>query len=250
MKTKLNTIIKYFIICCITFSFLLTLGLGSLEYLYSSKDFPEPSFHKDIWKHRVNSIDHLEQTIQQGFKGIEIDLYFKNQKFLVTHESPTENSKLTLEDFLKTIPTDFNLWLDLKNLTKKNIKLVTDRFNELDTQFNLRPRSHIESQNGWALRELSHANIQSLFWIYPYPNTRAHYFYNLKNKFIILSSDFIGISMDHSLVNKRVLNTFENIPLFLFTLNQIEEFEKFEDLDELKVVLTDKVELLRPQARN
>ena len=56
--------------------------------------------------------------------------------------------------------------------------------------------------------------------------------------------------MDHSLVNKRVLNTFENIPLFLFTLNQIEEFEKFEDLDELKVVLTDKVELLRPQARN
>ena len=70
-----------------------------------------------------NSISSLNKAYNYGFDGVEIDLWFIDDKFYITHDQPEaeELSNLALlQDFL--IYEDFGYWLDFKNLDISNYK--------------------------------------------------------------------------------------------------------------------------------
>jgi len=209
------------------------------EIAFRLKKYKNTAFSNKIWIHQVNSYELLNKVVSDvSIEGIEIDLFYINNHFYVSHELPASNMIL-LADFLKKIPKEFNLWFDLKNLNSKNYLEVIQKYNQLDQIYNLKARSFIESQNGLLLREISLKGIQTLFWVYPYPNSRAHYFYNLKNKFIILFSDFNGVSFDYTHIDYRVDKTYEKIPKYLFTVNSKEKIKELSHNPNVKVILTD-----------
>ena len=70
-----------------------------------------------------NSISSLNKAYNYGFDGVEIDLWFIDDKFYITHDQPEakELANLALlQDFL--IYKDFGYWLDFKNLDISNYK--------------------------------------------------------------------------------------------------------------------------------
>ena len=167
-----------------------------------------------------------------------MDVIFQDDQIYVTHNMPTENTPL-FTDFIKEVPDEMKIWVDFKKLKKADIPKILDIFERINPKLKFKKRAFIESKNTQALTHLSNKGYQTLFWIYPYPNTRAHFFYNLKNKYLIVTSSFGGVSMDHEHLDQRTAQTFRNIPLYVFTINQEEKIKNILSLPNVKVVLTD-----------
>lgn len=103
--------------------FCLLIGVG-ITYRYSSKRIQYYGHYNKIWAHRVNTIKKLKSA-QNKFEGVELDLYYddaKNQLFVSHAANPLV---LNFSDYLKAIENrDLHLWLDMKNLTPKNDRLI------------------------------------------------------------------------------------------------------------------------------
>lgn len=69
-----------------------------------------------------NSIAALKKANQLNFQGVEFDLWFFNDQFVIVHDQPDQNiiNKLpNLKDFLN-LQQDKLFWLDFKNLNQQN----------------------------------------------------------------------------------------------------------------------------------
>lgn len=101
--------------------------------------------------HRCNSLGKVSQVIHSNIRSAELDLYFFTEDgvggyFEIGNDNDTM-SGLTLEELLKKMPGNTEkLWLDIKNITPKNIYAIADHLDELDSAYSLRPKAIIESQ--------------------------------------------------------------------------------------------------------
>jgi len=101
-----------------------------------------------VFPHRVNSIGKLKNIWSDGFRSFEIDARFGDNNtsyFQVGHNHGVMGMKM--EHFLSSIPYSEieRVWLDFKNLNKKNYKQAIERLEELDSKFDLKRKFIVES---------------------------------------------------------------------------------------------------------
>lgn len=77
-------------------------------------------FPNKIWAHRVNSEIKLQESII-NFKGVELDIIWKKNKFDVNHP-PSKSIGLSLAKYFSTDSKlkNIGIWLDYKNLNGDN----------------------------------------------------------------------------------------------------------------------------------
>ena len=91
-----------------------------------------------IIPHWVNSIGKLRELWYDGWRAFEIDLFYRRDKgcFIVGHDT-NYLSTMCFNTFLTHIPTTEvkKIWLDIKNLTSKNISQQLARLEKVIAQF-------------------------------------------------------------------------------------------------------------------
>ncbi|HOC42012.1 MAG TPA: sulfatase-like hydrolase/transferase [Thermoanaerobaculales bacterium] len=100
--------------------------------------------------HRVNTLGKLAQIVWDGAKGAEADVWIDESlgTIRVGHdlESLTDG---TLEELLSSpaAGTLEKLWLDLKNLTPRNVDFLQQEILDLDRRHGLKDRTIVETSN-------------------------------------------------------------------------------------------------------
>ena len=179
-----------------------------------------------------------------GFQGVEIDVYFDGEKseFIVSHDLPYKKQKNGKLLNLKAVFEKFEnlkFWLDLKNLNSSNQKKIIQRLNQLNQQFKIKGRILIESQNGRILRHLALEGYHSVFWILVNQKRKRYWLNELERRLLILMTPFAGVSMDYKQLMGPIGEMYRHLPIFTFTVNEKEDFEKWKAYQP-RVVLTDK----------
>jgi glucan phosphoethanolaminetransferase (alkaline phosphatase superfamily) len=101
-----------------------------------------------IFPHRVNSIGKLKDVWNDGFRSFEVDVEFGNNDKMVFQMGHNKGVMgVSLEDFLNRVDNSKieKIWLDFKNLTNKNYKEALKRLEYLDTKYNIKSKSIVES---------------------------------------------------------------------------------------------------------
>lgn len=112
-------------------------------------DYPDK-----IWLHRCNSMEKLLEKHDE-YPNIEVDVIFsrQNRTFDVTHD-PENSINLNLNNYFAYLKEHGGkIWLDIKNLTRYNKKVLYASLDRLLSQFRIdRKRLIIESPNWKSLK--------------------------------------------------------------------------------------------------
>ena len=107
-------------------------------------------FNNEVWIHRNNSLTQLN-TNKLLYKGLEIDLVFKDkQDILDVNHPPEKSNNINLDKYLYELGNlkQIGLWLDIKNLNENNYLRIYNRIDLLVKKHNLnKTRILIESTN-------------------------------------------------------------------------------------------------------
>lgn len=96
----------------------------------------------------VNSVGKLKQMWQDGYRGFEVDVYYKESRdcFIVGHDAATMGN-MCFVDFISHVDSRqaTKIWMDLKNLPSSNIDKIIARLKYLEKTTGLREEFIIES---------------------------------------------------------------------------------------------------------
>ncbi|MFK5982914.1 MAG: hypothetical protein QM499_08380 [Flavobacteriaceae bacterium] len=96
-------------------------------YKYSPYRVEFIGYYHKIWAHRVDSKEKLKAALL-FYDGVELDLVYKaNENVLDVNHPPKKSINLSFENYLSVIENEPYLWLDIKNLTAENSKLILSR---------------------------------------------------------------------------------------------------------------------------
>ena len=205
----------------------------------------------EIWSHRGVHLEIQENTPEavnlandQGFKGVEIDVFFDEEKsFVVSHDWPYklyEGKELSLNEMLSYVPKNMKIWVDLKNINNQNWKLIDRRLEDVIQKAGFsKNQIYIESDKGNALGSLSKKGWQCIYWV-QYTRTQPKKMVKLlwlKN--IIGGADFVGISTDHRYIDTSFKRHFRGFNWFVFTINDPVVIKSLGEIHETSVILTD-----------
>lgn len=121
--------------------------------------------------HRINYIDKLYRVLDDGIRSLEIDLIFRTSGhygfFEIGHdESDATGVKFDL--FLNVLQNYEikKIWLDVKNLSDENINAIIVELDRLDSIYNIRDISIIESSNTTnSLQKLSFKGFHTSYYL-------------------------------------------------------------------------------------
>jgi len=234
----MKTLIKFLIITLITVTF----AFASIELLFQNKKanpFIFPTQKK--WLHRVNTPARIAKLSKDIGPGLEIDVYFypKQSKFYVLHDwikDPSE--ELSLENYLFQIKkSNKYLWIDLKNLLAINKKTIARELKVLLDRYQLRSKTLVESQNGWAHITLSRSGLNCSYWLNPHSKSRISWIRNIENKLILIFGNFTSISFSHNKYSSKIQKMFNQFPILLFNIEKPSILKEYEANEGLKVLL-------------
>lgn len=100
--------------------------------------------------HRINDIEKLQAILGNGFRSMETDVWFyadeNGSGFQVGHDG-SESNGIRLDQFLETMQPyePRKIWLDIKNLTEKNLDAALGELVRLDSIYSLRKIAIVES---------------------------------------------------------------------------------------------------------
>lgn len=251
---------KYFIIALLLIPPAITLSTKVLvDHLFSQKSLLSPFFYNNcekIWGHRgyfknhdQNSLKAINEAIELGAKGVEIDIYYDTEmnNYVVSHDLPynmKENRLLLLDNVFSNFGNTNYYWLDFKNLnsiSKDNIHNAILKLTTLANQYETKDKIIIESTNAKNLLEFSKERFNTSYWISFDKNTgslnRWKYLYMLKIKYIL--GYFSAISMDYRNYTSTFKQALPTLPVLLFTVNEKDTVEKLIIDDSVKIILSD-----------
>ncbi len=243
MKGLLRCIFLFIIsLCCLT------------VYIYTSFNRYVHSLELDneqeIWSHRgvhnrlqENSLEAFQLAKEQGFKGVEIDVFYDNGKFVVSHDKPYQlvnGEILLLSQVFKQFESELFYWIDLKNINRRNKNEVASNLNEIFNGYEgLQEKVFIESGNGLALRRLSKKGLNCIYWVQFSRSQPKQFLKLIFIKAVILNSHFKGISSDFRFVDKTFRKQFKNLNWYIFTVDVQLVIDRFMRFKETTVILTD-----------
>jgi|GEM_PF-3207712 len=188
------------------------------------------------WSHRgvarnqkdENTLLSIEKAIEIGYEGVEIDLWYNNGVFFLSHDENYNDSLSTLEDVFNRFP-EASFWLDIKNIKLSNYKQITNYFNNHKKNSN---SYIIESKNGFALGLISWNNINTSYWV-----SNNGILRNLIQKLLITVFNFKAISMPASeYLNNDIRKEYKHLNIHLWAKFPQDKLYKY---PEVKILLDD-----------
>ncbi len=132
---------KYLILGLLVLSVIVVIGLSYqielIQQLYSSKS----------WCHRVNSIEKLK-IVQKDYAGIELDVvYDKTLNLYDVNHPPALSINLNLNEYLKSFDINQGIWLDVKHLSKDDVRAAVKHLNDILKGLSIKPQDVIVELN-------------------------------------------------------------------------------------------------------
>jgi glycerophosphoryl diester phosphodiesterase len=185
-----------------------------------------------------NSIKSLKNAHEFGFRAIEFDIWFLNQKLILKHDAPQKNELETLPDFSDYLifKNDFIYWLDFKNLDEKNVadalKLVKKKLDKAGV--NLDQSYFAPFITDYKIAEKILAEIRKIFGekvrfiavCEELENEIA--IKNLRN--FLTKNNIKFLSIFHKLIDEKFLKLFPDIEIFAWTVNDVKRLQELERL--------------------
>jgi len=84
-----------------------------------------------------NSVKSLENALKNSFEAIEFDIWFLNNKFILSHDEPQNIESLATIDDYFNYKNELNYWLDFKNLDQNNSKNAIKELKLKVSQYNI-----------------------------------------------------------------------------------------------------------------
>lgn len=172
-----------------------------------------------------NSLASLRQAHQQNFSGIEFDVWFIDNSFVINHDMPEKNKILPQLREYFIFKNDFEYWIDFKNLDESNaIKAIKILAEEIG-------KAQIDNKKIFFAPFITDLN-------------KAIFVYNvLRNSFEdpqivavcenLSSEDFLlyhqnlqknhikFLSIQHTIIDENFTKIFSDITLFAWTVNDL-----------------------------
>lgn len=195
-----------------------------LIYIISPFKLEYYGYREKVMAHRVNSLEKLEYT-QRFYAGVELDLmYDDHQKAYDVNHPPAPSIDLNLDDYLAEIKNkDLKLWLDMKNITRKNADEASKLLSKLVDKHGLnKEKILVESPEIHLLSYFKNHGFTTSFYL-PYymyrenPKALKNTIDSIKNLQAVYYSDGISADVRNYEILKRY---FETDRKFLWDLHQ------------------------------
>ena len=252
--TLLQKIIRYALVALTLFCIYAVV----IELLFQQKKSKQ-TVTTEYWSHRgrnnaglpENSIAAFEHALQHGLKGIEVDVFWDEatKQILATHDTPQPSQQYPLlKEIVSRFKDSISYWIDFKNLTNENVKVVEEAVAQLAATYHLKDKLYLESAHGTVLRKINSPNIRTLYWVQYGRHFPKRPFKLLYIKSLIVFSKFYGYTSSYSLMDDDFRKQFSGLPLYIFHANA-QQLKKEETIpSSVKVQLADEdyLKLLKP----
>jgi len=223
--------------------------------LYCSNKKSKNTFYNNkkakLWAHRglsinapENSLESIQAAFENGFKGVEIDLWFnKNTQSFHIHHDYSDSSKLTLNKIMNIYhDKDLKFWLDLKNLNQNNKNDIINNLNKLENTYHIKEKIIIESPQASELNDVEKSGYFTSLYFKPVINTIFIIRFRniILNLFHLCYYNYSAASMPAG-AYKGIIRYFcknKNIHLWKQTKNK-QDLNKWIMLPEVKIILFD-----------
>lgn len=187
-----------------------------------------------------NTVEAFEASIANGFPGIELDIHFLGERFVVAHD-PTPTDHLGLDEVFARCGRKIYYWLDFKDLTDENVGDVIVAFQRLFERYPVRDRVLIESPEARALAKLRHGlgDVKVLYWIQWYRGGIRKSVLRARKRWKIAWFGFHNISISDDQFNEVFRRDFARMGIYVYTINDAARMAALRDAG-VRVILTDR----------
>ena len=220
----------YFLVVVIGFVFFIEYQYQNVKqelFIYSSaKNWSHRGFAQI--ENKENTLYAIDLAFQNDYKGVEIDLWFKNGQFYLSHDESYEDTLPKLKDVFNIFP-DAYFWLDLKNLSYSNYKEIANQLNQLNKN---KKTYLIESKNALPLGLIYQMEFPTSYWV-----TNGNPIRQFIQKCWIVYFKYNGVSMSAKLYKEEnIRNQYRHLNIHLWDKHPSSELYHRE---EVKIILDD-----------
>ena len=196
-------------------------------------------YNDDLKLNRTdNTMKYIEDSIEKGFQGIEIDIHYieKLNDFILEHDYDEDENKdedeeklLLSEVFNKYRNSKKNIifWLDHKNLNEDNWEISKSILESYQKKYNVNFLLESPSYKNLLLLSKS-SNIKTCNWI----DNKWHIFWPQ-------DFDFISIPYEIYFKDKLFYDLFSPLPINIFTVNSPKILNKLSNQSNISYIITD-----------
>jgi hypothetical protein len=211
-----------------------------------------------VWSHRTlgsgaaeNTVKGLREVLDLGACGVEVDVYYEptTGKILVRSDETavTSGNVLTLSTLLANAPPKARIWLDFWNLKDLHSTDLEKAIEQLEAGIENAASGTavlVESKSAARLLDLP-AHVSRILWIEiaPMDGSAAARRRHAEDLSTALAdyrrSGASAVSMDYRQYDTTVAETFRNVPVALFTINDPDALQQAVNDPNVKIILTD-----------
>jgi glycerophosphoryl diester phosphodiesterase len=189
-------------------------------------------------KYQENSLESLKAAKNYNFNGIEIDLWFCDDDFIISHDDPKKIKsfkEVFLKDFL-IYKENFLYWLDFKNLTAENIEKATLRLSEIIQS------SEVPFINFYFVPYITNLDLSKIILqeFRKEFNDNVGYVALCDNltcktdeaKLInfIVKNNIKFLSIHYKLIDENIVQNLPEVQIFAWTVNEISDLKRLRNL--------------------
>jgi hypothetical protein len=209
-----------------------------------------------IWAHRgyasghdMNSLGSFRHAFDLGASGVELDILYSPEtaRFMVAHNLPSPSGTekvLYLDELFEELGDKGYFWLDIKNLrelSRNDTIKAANMLAKLLDRYSLRDSTVVESKMASKLTFFARKGLFTSLWITP---GRSDSWFNSRVKTLLyrtrtLRGRFSAFSMNYLNYTPKVQDALGNVPVHLFTINDPVEIRKYQDMKNVRIILSD-----------
>lgn len=225
----------------ITASFIVIM-MSSIFFLESKHESKKFRLYARYWRHRQNGVEYARESLNKGFKGIEVDVHWSGSKFYLSHEAKDNYSGTDTLDplFENTKDFNYNLLIDFKNLGFFNARKACAQLNEMLDKYERLNTTLIESKSFYALHLCRKSKLHASYWMSFAPDSTFGQVRYWIYKQIQRKYQFEFVSLDKYLGEKVINEISSQYTTLIFTIRNDKEKQTYEDRKNIKVMLVSK----------
>lgn len=185
-----------------------------------------------------NSIASLKRAHKFGFRAVEFDVWFLQEKLILKHDRPTEKEINNLPNFRDYFffGNEFNYWIDFKNLDEKNaegfLRAVKEALDE--AAINLDQIYLAPFITDYKIAEKIFTKIRKIFGekinlVAVCEELKTSEDVKILREFLT-KNKIKFLSLSHKIIDQDFVKKFSDIEIFAWTVNDLERLFELEKL--------------------
>jgi len=202
-----------------------------------------------FWSHRgyvndtckENTIASLKNAYENGYRNIELDIWYLDGKLILKHNEPTkeerEGDKLTtLKEFLSIYKNELYYWMDFKNLNESNIDQVLNLYREVLNEIGISYSRiqftpyEVNWEKSILLAQKASSKLPGINCMFiqddeSFNENKVEEYYE-----ILRNNSIKFLSIYNKFVTPSLIEKLDGIKLFVWTVDEKEELDRLEVL--------------------